>query len=171
WDKLAAAICFDKNRVFAGGNSSGAWFSNELGCRYAGDAKHPIRGILPNTGGLPDQTMYKPTCTNNGLAGFWSHGIGDTTNPFTGNIFAMNRALMVDMCTPAGVTYQTASFTPFQISATDSMNCKKYNGCSPLYPMVVCPLNLNDHSGHEFVVIPGWPSFIKLFSQPPLLTQ
>jgi hypothetical protein len=130
-----------------------------------------MRGIMPNTGGLPDQPMYKPTCTTNGMAGFWSHGIGDTTNPFTGNIFAMNRALMVDMCTPAGVTYQTAAYTPFPISAQDSTSCKRYNGCSPLYPMVVCPLNLNDHAGHEAVVIPGWPSFIRLFTSAPLLTQ
>ena len=170
WDKLAATICFDKNRVFAGGNSSGGWLANKLGCKYAGDTTHPIRGIMPNAGGLPDQPMYKPTCTTNPMAGFWSHGIGDPVNPFSGNIYAMNRVLPLDGCTPVGVQYANATFMPFPISATDSTSCKRYNGCSPLYPLVVCPLNLNLHSSNDPVVDPGWATFIKLFSTPPLLT-
>jgi hypothetical protein len=170
WDKLAQTLCFDKNRVFVGGNSSGAWLSNELGCKYAGDPVHPIRGIMPNTGGLPDQPQFKPTCTTKGMAGIWVHGTGDPTNPFSGNIYAMNRALPVNGCTPAGVTYATAMFDPFPISATDSNSCKRFKNCNPLFPMVVCPLPLNDHGGHESVVNPGWVAFIKLFQNPPLFT-
>jgi poly(3-hydroxybutyrate) depolymerase len=170
WDKLATTLCFDKNRVFAGGNSSGAWFSNEVGCKFAGDPVHPIRGIMPNTGGLPDQPMFKPTCTTNGMAGMWVHGTGDQTNPFTGNIYAMNRAIGVNGC-PAGMTYANsiAAADPFPLGG-DTTSCKRFKGCSPLFPMVVCPLNLNDHGGHESVVNPGWVAFLKLFQAAPLFT-
>jgi hypothetical protein len=171
WDNLAARLCFDKNRVFVGGNSSGAWFSNELGCKFAGDAVHPIRAAMPNTGGLPDQTIWKPTCTTKGMAGMWVHGTGDTTNPFSGNIYAMNRAFTVNGF-PAGTVYASALANmsdPFPLG-NDTMSCKRFKGGNPLFPMVVCPLPLNDHGGHESVVNPGWVAFIKLFQAAPLFT-
>jgi len=61
YDLFDTTLCFDRDRVFAGGNSSGAWLANELGCKYAGDAKHPIRGVLVNQGGLPTDPKYVPT--------------------------------------------------------------------------------------------------------------
>jgi hypothetical protein len=171
YDKLQGTLCFDRNRVFAGGDSSGAWFSNELGCKYAGDAKRPVRAVMPNTGGLPTDPRYVPTCTTKPMSGFWSHEVGDQVNMFTGNIVAMNRALQVNGCMPAGVKYDTATFDPYPISATDSTSCKKYKGCPDLYPLVVCPLPGNDHASSPQVVNPGWTTFIKSFLAPPLLTQ
>jgi poly(3-hydroxybutyrate) depolymerase len=177
YDHLASTLCFDRNRVFAGGNSSGAWFSNELGCKYAGDPTRPVRGIMPNTGGLPTDPKYVPTCTTKPMAGFWSHEVGDTTNPFSGNIVAMNRALQVNGCTvSAGVTetYDNATtasnFTPFPVG-TDMTSCKRYKGCPDLTPMVVCPLPGNNHADHASVVDPGWPAFLSLFSTGDLITQ
>jgi poly(3-hydroxybutyrate) depolymerase len=174
WDLLSTTVCFDKNRVFAGGNSSGAWFSNEVGCKYAGDATRPIRGIMPNTGGLPTDAKYVPTCTTHPMAGFWSHETGDTTNPFAGNIVAMNRALGVNGCTPMGVTYNSATtanaFDPFPVGG-DTTSCKKYKGCPELYPMVVCPLAGNGHNSHDNIVDPGWPAFLSLFSTGNLISQ
>jgi hypothetical protein len=174
YDQLASEICFDRNRVFAGGNSSGAWFSNELGCKYAGDAKRPVRGIMPNTGGLPTDPSYVPTCTTAGLAGFWSHDPGDTTNPFSGNIVAMDRALTVDGYTPAGVTYDSANtagaFDPFPIG-NGPMDCRKYKNGPALYPLVVCLLPGTGHASHDNVVDPGWPAFVNLFMTAPLLTN
>jgi poly(3-hydroxybutyrate) depolymerase len=172
YDQLAGTICFDRNRVFAGGNSSGAWFSNELGCKYAGDAKRPVRAISPNTGGLPTDPKYVPTCTTKPMAGFWSHEINDTTNPFTGNIVAMNRALTVNGCTPAGVTYATATFDPYPIGGgVADGTCKKYKGCPDLYPLVVCPLPGNQHAGHDNIVNPGWSTFYSAFSMGALISQ
>ncbi|HVU52592.1 MAG TPA: hypothetical protein VHL80_18055, partial [Polyangia bacterium] len=174
WDLFSTTLCFDKNRVFAGGNSSGAWFSNEVGCKYAGDPKRPIRGIMPNTGGLPTDPKYVPTCTTNPMAGFWSHEVGDTTNPFSGNIVAMNRALTVNHCTPAGVTYTSAmtanAFMPFPVGG-DTTSCKRYMGCPDLTPMVVCPLAGNGHNSHDNIVDPGWPAFLGLFSMGNLISQ
>jgi poly(3-hydroxybutyrate) depolymerase len=176
YDLLASTVCFDRNRVFSGGNSSGAWFSNELGCKYAGDSKRPVRGVMPNTGGLPTDMKYVPTCTTKPMAGFWSHETGDTTNPFSGNIVAMNRALGVNGCMPAGVTYDSATkanaFDPFPIGGgVADGTCKKYKGCPELYPLVVCPLPGTAHASHDNIVDPGWPTFLSLFSTGNLITQ
>jgi hypothetical protein len=171
YDMLGGTLCFDRNRVFSAGNRSGAWLSNELGCKYAGDATRPIRGIMPRAGGLPTDPRYVPTCTDKPMAGMWVYEISDGTNPFTGSIVAMNRALMVNGCTPAGVTFQTATFDPFPISATDSTSCKKFKGCPDLYPLVVCPLlGISQDGTNDSVVNPGWSTFITLFENPPLLT-
>ncbi|HEX4406603.1 MAG TPA: hypothetical protein VH560_17310 [Polyangia bacterium] len=177
YDLFNSTLCFDRNRVFAGGNSSGAWFSNELGCKFAGDAMRPVRGIMPNTGGLPTDPKYVPTCTMKPMAGFWSHETGDTTNPFSGNIIAMDRALGVNGCTvSAGVTetYENASsmsnFMPFTVGS-DSTSCKRYKGCPDITPMIVCPLNGNNHASHDNIVDPGWPAFLALFSTGTLITQ
>lgn len=163
YDLLETQLCFDRNRVFFGGNSSGAWWSNEHGCHYAGDETRPVRGILPNTGGLPDQDAFKPTCTDAGMAGMWTHEIGDTTNPFSGNIYAINRAMTVNGC-PQGQTYDTAQFE----MGVPHAACKTMMGCDPLFPIVVCPLNGNGHGSHEDVVDPAGGLFLNSFLAPPL---
>jgi poly(3-hydroxybutyrate) depolymerase len=168
YDLLDTQLCFDKNRVFFGGNSSGSWWSNEHGCKYAGDATRPVRGIMPNTGGLPDQPEFKPTCTNNGLAGMWIHGTGDPTNPFSGNIYAINRAMTVSGC-PAGKTWDNADKEPYPIGGGQPDNtCKHIMNCDPLFPLVVCDLNLNDHGSHDDVVNPGVSTFLQSFLAAPL---
>ncbi|HMJ50860.1 MAG TPA: hypothetical protein VK540_02260 [Polyangiaceae bacterium] len=170
WDKLAAVLCFDKNRVFASGNSSGAWFSNEVGCKYAGDPTHPIRAIMPNTGGLPTEPQYVPTCTNKPMAGMWIHEINDTTNPFSGNKVAIQRAMQVNGCT-IGTNYDNAMFDNFPIAGGNpDTTCKKIRGCPEIAPLVVCALPGNGHGSHDNVANPGYSTFIKLFSAPPLIT-
>jgi len=171
YDKLAQEFCFDRNRVFVGGNSSGAWWSNELGCKYAGDATRPVRGIFPNTGGLPDQPQYKPTCTNKPMAGMWSHEVNDTTNPFTGNKYAIARAMMVNGCT-IGNSFDNTMFEDFPIGGNNPPNtCRRIKGCPELYPLVVCPLPGNGHGSHDNVVNPGASTFIKMFSAGEFISR
>jgi poly(3-hydroxybutyrate) depolymerase len=164
----ANGLCFDRNRVFSGGNSSGSWFSNELGCKYAGDATRPVRGVMPNTGGLPAEAQYKPTCTTKGMAGIWIHETGDTTNGFDGNQRAIERVLPLNGCTGM-TTYQQA--TTHFVDFPGSPACKRIDGCDPKFPLVVCPLNGNGHGSHDDVVNPAVSTFLKLFSAPPLITQ
>jgi poly(3-hydroxybutyrate) depolymerase len=167
YDKLNEQLSFDRNRVFAGGNSSGAWLANELGCKYAGDAKYPIRGIMPNTGGLPTDAAYVPTCTNHGMAGFWSHELNDPTNAFAGNIVAIDRAMKVDKCQQTA--YAQAQFENFPIGGGQADDkCKRIKNCDPLYPLVVCAFPGGGHGSHPEVVEPGWPKFVGLFAMPPL---
>ena len=100
-DHLATQLCFDTNRVFVVGNASGgAPFTNELGCKYAGDAKHPIRGIMANSGGFsPEVTAAMPTCSTSPMAGMWVAQIGDPSAPFTVVEAAIARAMKVNGCT------------------------------------------------------------------------
>ena len=168
YDKLNAEVSFDRNRVFSAGNSSGSWFSNELGCKYAGDAKRPVRGVMPNTGGLPVEAAYVPTCTMAGMAGMWVHEVNDGTNSFAGNIVAIDRAMKVNKCTKAN--YAAAEFEPFPVSDANDTRCKRIKDCDPKFPLVVCPLPGNGHGSHPEVVEPGFPKFMGLFNAPPLLT-
>jgi hypothetical protein len=175
YDQLAATLCFDRNRVFAAGNSTGASFSNELGCKYAGDATRPVRGIMANTGGLPTDPRYVPTCTSKPMAGMWVHELGDPTNPFLFTKVAIARAMKVNGCT-IGTGYDDASFDLFPIGTSingppaNATSCERIKGCPDLSPLVVCPLPGNAHASHDDVVIPGFSTFFNLFENPPLLT-
>jgi poly(3-hydroxybutyrate) depolymerase len=175
YDKLNQDVCFDRNRVFSAGNSSGSWFSNELGCKYAGDPKRPVRGVLPNTGGLPNEAQFEPTCTTKPMAGMWVHEVGDTTNPFTGNKFAIDRAIKVNGCTGAqsyDAKVAANEFQNFPIGGNNPDNtCQLLKGCPETTPLVVCPLPGNQHGGHDSVVNPGFATFIKQFSAGNFLTQ
>jgi hypothetical protein len=166
WDRLAGQLCFDQNRVFASGNSSGAWFSNEVGCKYAGDAMHPIRGIMPNTGGLPSQPMYKPTCTNNPMSGIWMGETMDPENAFSNNIFAIERAMVVNKCTMTN--YNAANTDPWPVGG--DMTCKKVRGCPELYPLIVCLIPGSGHNGHDSLANPAFAQYLGLFTKAPLLT-
>jgi poly(3-hydroxybutyrate) depolymerase len=174
YDKLNAELCFDRNRVFSNGDSSGSWFSNEVGCKYAGDATRPIRGVLPNTGGLPVEPQFEPTCTAAPMAGIWMHEVGDTENAFSGNKFAISRAMTVNKCTgSAGYDDAVAKgmVEDFQVAGLAAGTCKLIKGCPEIYPLVVCPLPGNVHQSHNTQVEAAFPTFLKLFSQGNFLTQ
>jgi poly(3-hydroxybutyrate) depolymerase len=167
YDDLNKTLCFDRNRLFSGGNSSGAWFSNELGCKYAGDATRPVRGIMPNTGGLPEPAAHKPTCTDKPMSGMWIHSNGDTTNPFSGNKYAIARAMLVNKCT-MGNNYDNATKVQFPNSPTV---CKLLQGCPEIHPLVVCEINANDHDSHNDIVNPGVSTYLQMFQSGKFLTQ
>lgn len=171
YDKLNQDVCFDRNRVFSAGNSSGSWFSNELGCKYAGDPMRPVRGVLPNTGGLPTQPEWSPKCTDKPMAGMWVHEINDGTNPFTGNKFAIARAMKVNGCTGA-TGYDDAMLENFPIGGNNpDTTCKLIKNCPALYPLVVCALPGDQHASHDNVVNPGFAKYIKQFTAGAFITQ
>jgi hypothetical protein len=171
YDQLNAKLCFDRNRLFVGGHSSGAWFANELGCRYAGDTLRPVRGVLPNEGGLPTEPRYVPTCTSTPLAGIWVHQVNNLTTPFTSAKVAIERAMSLNQCAN-GNAFDTAPAASFPIGGgRPDDTCKRISGCDPLYPIVVCPLPGNRQSGNDETVNPAWSTFIKLFQTAPFLTQ
>ena len=170
YDQLAKTLCFDRHRVFSSGHDSGGFFSNELGCKYAGDATRPVRGVLPVGGGLPTDPRYLPTCTAQPMAGMWIHSVADTVNPFAGTIVAINRAMRVNGCT-LGTGYNDATYENFPISTVTDGTCKKITGCPDLYPLVVCPLLAPARVITDNVPDNGIPTFIKLFESPPLLPQ
>jgi polyhydroxybutyrate depolymerase len=170
YDRLNSQLCFDRNRVFIGGNSSGGWLSNELGCKYAGDEKRPIRAFMPNTGGLPMPDRNRPPCSDKPRSGFWVHERGDQENPFTGTAFAVQEAMKVNKCT-MGTSYATATLENYPVPGLGMNTCQKLRGCPDLYPLVVCNLPGNQHGSHNEVVNPGVNTFIKMFSSGIFLTQ
>jgi poly(3-hydroxybutyrate) depolymerase len=175
YDRLNAELCFDRNRVFSAGDSSGSWFSNEVGCKYAGDATRPIRGVLPNTGGLPNQPQFKPTCTNAPMSGIWVHEVNDMENPFSGNKYAIDRAMTVNGCM-GSTSYDDAvakgMVQNFPIGGgKPDDTCKLIKGCPEIHPLVVCALPGNQHAPHNDTVEPGFATYLKLFNQGAFLTQ
>jgi hypothetical protein len=161
YDTLASTLCFDRNRVFAGGNNSGATLANELGCKYAGDAMRPIRGVISNQGGLPSQAQYEPTCTDKPMAGFWAHFPEDTYR-FPDSKFAINRAISVNHCIP-GTSYDNATLINYPIGGgLPDDTCKQIAGCDEL--MVVCSFpGSSSHQGLLAVTELGGSTFLQSF--------
>jgi poly(3-hydroxybutyrate) depolymerase len=171
YDQLNQQLCFDRNRVFALGNSSGAWLANELGCKYAGDSLRPIRGIGAHAGGLPTEAKFVPHCTTAPLAGFWVHEVNNLTTPFSSAKVAITRAMATAGCA-LNSSYDNASFESFPIGGgVADGTCQRIVGCDPLIPLVVCPLPGNNHGSNDNVVNNGFSTFVKLFSAGSFITQ
>jgi plastocyanin len=178
YDQLAGKLCFDKNRVFASGTGhycGGSWLANELGCKYAGDPTRPVRGVLTNNGGLPTDPRFVPTCTTKPMAGIWVFDSGIGLGDVSYYKVAIARAMQVNGCT-LGTGFDDASLEDFPIgapatAALPDSTCQRIKGCPDLTPLVVCALPSNQISGNDNLVNPGFSTFIKLFENPPLLTQ
>ena len=165
-DRLKSSLCYDENRVFVSGNSSGAWLANELACKYAGNtAGYAIRGLAVNGGSLPTELKYLPTCTRAPLAGLWVelNDVGSAV-PFNWSV-AVTRAMQVNHRTPDA--YAQATFAEFPISANKPpATCKKVLGCPAEYPLVVCVISNNGASGNDDVMNPGAATFIQSLEAP-----
>jgi poly(3-hydroxybutyrate) depolymerase len=172
YDHLAGQLCFDTNRVFVvGSTSGGAPFSNELGCKYAGDATRPIRGMMATAGGLPADATALPTCSSSPMAGMWVAETQDGVAPFTAVEASLARAMKVNGCT-LGTGFLDAPSESFPIGAGNpDSTCKRISGCPDLTPLVVCALPGIQHTTNDAVANPGFSAFIKLLENPPLLTQ
>jgi hypothetical protein len=170
YDELSTMLCFDRNRVFSVGIGGGGWFSNELGCKYAGDSQRPIRGIMATGGGLPNQPAYEPTCTTLPMAGMWVHEPEDTVDPFSGTEFAVTRAMRVNQCTQT--TFSGADFASFPIGGGNADTvCRSIQNCPTIYPLVVCPIPGTRHMSNDLVASPGFSTFIAMFENAPFLTK
>ncbi len=166
-DKLKSSLCYDENRVFVSGNSSGAWLANELACKYAGNTTgYAIRGMAANGGGLPTAFAYVPTCTGAPMAGIWvePNDIGSDNFAAPWSV-AVNRAMEVNRCTPA--PYANAMLADFPIGASKpAVTCKRVLGCPAEYPLVVCIISDNGASGHDDTVNPSFATFIQSLEAP-----
>jgi poly(3-hydroxybutyrate) depolymerase len=167
-DTLRAELCYDEQRVFASGNSSGAWLANELGCKYAGNSDgYAIRGIAVNTGGLPTDPTRVPTCSQAPMAGFgiWEDDCCQTGSS-TGNKVAIARAMQVNGCT-VGTNYDNASLEDYPIGGDNPDDLRqKIQGCPDDYPLVICALPGSGHGSHDNVANPGFATFIKSLAAP-----
>jgi poly(3-hydroxybutyrate) depolymerase len=164
-DKLKTQLCYDENRVFVSGNSSGSWIANELTCKYAGDTHgHSIRGLAANQGGLPSESQYAPTCSEKPAAGIYTYVVDDLTGTNSGSKFAIAHMMKTNGCTSTNYDEAVAKneFMSYPIGGSAAPGtCRRLTGCQEQYPIVVCPLPPPGHVSNEKVVDSAFAAFFK----------
>ncbi len=160
YDRLGAELCFDRNRVFASGASSGAWFANELGCKYAGDpGGRPVRGVMTNGGSLPTEPQYRPTCTGASMAGLFVFLQQDDIGVSRAPVAAISRAMQVNHCSARD--YRTALLSDYPIGGDHPPDtCQQLMDCDAGFPLVVCPLSHQTSTDDAAVVNAAADAFI-----------
>jgi polyhydroxybutyrate depolymerase len=163
-DKLKTQLCYDENRVYVSGTSSGAWLANELACKYAGDAHgHAIRAVAVNQGGLPTEPQFRPTCSEKPVAGAFVYAIDDIGASFAGPKVAIAHTMKINGCTSTSFDEAQSKdeFMPYDVPGVAAGICKRITGCLEQYPVVVCPLAGSSHGSHDDVVNAAFSTFFK----------
>lgn len=144
-DDLVAGACIDESRVFVAGTSSGAHFTNILGCRF-GDR---LLAIAPVAGYLPE----KDNCLDK-VAALVIHGFKDPHVPLSAGEEARDFWRARNGCSDTTVptipeVHAAAEATP------ESHSCAIYQGCEDGLPVHWCEHSEGgyDDSTH------GWPLF------------
>ena len=127
-------FCYDQNKVFVQGHSSGGWYANMMGCVYGSTL---VRGMSSNGGGIARGTGMTPPChPTNPTAGMWILPMNDDEGrPDTGD--ALDRALKNNKCEGGGAAgaYRTAPSEPY--TAGGGVNCRKFK-CPEAFPVIFC---------------------------------
>jgi poly(3-hydroxybutyrate) depolymerase len=152
--QLESNFCFDKNRVFASGYSSGSWVAQMFGCYFSGfDATRKfgknlaLRGEMTVTGGLPEV----PMCSPKPVASLWIHDAGDMANQISGSLTNLDRILALNEC--AGK--DTMPWGEASLSTV----CKQYTGCSADFPVVFCTTTGRAHDSQNDNALPAFSQF------------
>ncbi|HMJ54558.1 MAG TPA: hypothetical protein VK540_20895 [Polyangiaceae bacterium] len=125
--ELGQKNCIDMTRVFAAGQSNGAFFVNELGCKRP----EAFRAIAPAAGGGPTGGCTK------GVSAMLIHGTADTTVLIEQGRFSRDYWLRANGC--AGAPSAQA----------DGLPCVAYSGCAK--PVLWC-----EHAGaHSWPAFAG----------------
>ena len=165
---LNGTLCYDQNRVFASGNSSGGWLANQLGCRYAGNTEgYSIRGVATNQATLRTDPAHVPTCSNAPMAGFWVNEYDNSGGPFPITPEeAVMRVVHVNGCTDE-TFYDQLLLEDFPIgNGMPDDICKKVVGCPAQYPLVVCAFQGYENSSHDDIFNPGFGAFLQGLAAP-----
>jgi poly(3-hydroxybutyrate) depolymerase len=142
-DHVLASYCIDESRVFAAGTSSGAHFSNVLGCRF-GDrlaAIAPVAGYLPQKEGCVDRV---PALIIHGIDDP-SFGAGVEARDF----WRTRNGCSADTTPSIDEVHAGAEATP------ESHGCAVYQGCDVGLPVTWCEHSEGGYDGSTH----GWPLF------------
>lgn len=142
-DHLLATTCIDESRVFVAGTSSGAHFTNLLGCRH-GDrlaAISPVAGYLPEREGC----LGSP-------AALVIHGVDDPS--FDEGVIARDFWREHDGCDDATVP-PISEIHDAAVAEPESHGCAEYQGCDAGAPVVWCEHSEGGYDGSTH----GWPLF------------
>jgi len=137
--------CVDEERIFATGDSSGAWMSIVLGCQRA----NVVRAHSQTAGGLPIAIRPATDCKGPEAALF-IHDTLDGNNTINGGRQARDRLIKANGCST-------------DTQAWDIAPCVTYQGCLPGYPVVWCQTMGLGHSDNPGLAIPAMTKFFAQF--------
>lgn len=149
YDAVTNALCVDKARVFAAGESSGGDFSSILGCEHA----NKLRGIGPAATKPVSQYPLNAgsrNCTGQ-VDAVIIHGkndsvVGPANGPATRDFYvALNRC--------------TSMSTPITGYTDTLSNCVEFQGCDPGFPVAWCQHTDPTYGNTNH----GWPAFADNF--------
>jgi poly(3-hydroxybutyrate) depolymerase len=144
-DRTLASYCVDVDRVFVAGTSSGATFSNDVGC-HLGDR---VRAVIPVAGGVPRREGCVGT-----PAALVIHGVDDPHVLFRYGEEARDAYRMHNGCS-AEVTTPIADLHARVVATRESHECTDYLGCPASFPVRWCEHSEGGYDGSTH----GWPLF------------
>jgi len=144
-DRMLAEYCVDSGRVFVAGTSSGATFSNILGCAL-GDR---IRAVFPVAGGLPSRAACVGT-----PAALVIHGVDDPHVLFSYGEDARDAYRAANGCT-SETEPAIAGLHDRVVATRESHECADYVGCDAGLPVRWCEHSEGGYDGSTH----GWPMF------------
>jgi hypothetical protein len=159
--QVGEKACYDKNKVFVQGHSSGGWYSNMIGWVHTTKL---VRAMSSNGGGLPDDSTQRPVLTDKPLAGLWIHPQSDPEQPMAARR-SVSRALVMNKCQGAGtdpddiMVYTKAPSVAW--AEGGAVGCKKYM-CPAAFPVIFCTppgshQNLSWHAGAAWAMFNALP--------------
>ena len=139
---LEANFCVDQQRIFASGFSSGAWFTNVLGCQRSNvlRAQGTISGEWPRV----DPTI----CSPQSIAGILIQDHSE--RDFPSRRMELDRLLTLNGCSA-----ETRPVLPEP--------CVEYVGCKSGYPVVWCQTQGQGHSRQDALSVPALYNFFAQF--------
>lgn len=150
-EQMKAEYCIDTSRVFVAGTSSGAHFTNVLGCRFADQllAVAPVAGVLPETEGCSGRT-----------SALVIHGIDDYHVQFSGGEQARDHYVALGGCSPTAVPDLATAHATVRAARDENRGvyeCVDYPGCEDGLAVRWCEHSEGgyDDSTHGWPVVGG----------------
>jgi poly(3-hydroxybutyrate) depolymerase len=143
--QMKAEYCVDESRVFVAGTSSGANFTNVLGCRFADQ----LLAVAPVAGGLPESE----NCAGP-VAALVIRGVDDYHVPFADGIVARDFYVTQNGCMDT-TDIPIATMHAEVVEMRESHQCAQYQGCPSDLPVTWCEHSEGGYDGSTH----GWPLF------------
>lgn len=144
-DTMLAGYCVETDRVFVAGTSSGATFTNDVGC-HLGDR---VRAVIPVAGGVPS----REGCVGSPAA-LVVHGVDDPHVLFEYGEDARDAYRAHNGCTAETVP-AIAGLHDRVVAERESHECADYVGCDARSPVRWCEHSEGGYDGSTH----GWPLF------------
>jgi len=146
--KVEDTYCINPTKVLAAGTSSGASFTNILGCRFA----DKLAAVAPVDGTAP-ASMGETNCKGP-VAAILIHGFRDPHVPFPEGEKARDYYRSQDHCTSTAIP-PVAQIHASVMATPETHGCAVYQGCDQGFPVTWCEHSEGGYDGTTH----GWPLF------------